>query len=145
MLLTEADIGYGYASRAQAKRDPLMAELSIPGGSSKVVNLIKRIRRLAPDKARRLRSLQVKIAKLQREHTELIGTLWGDGEVVTPVELVRMANLSVEHGDSRFLTTTPSGFQTFDYDKRRLYEIEKRGLNRRQVEASLEPKLEVRP
>lgn len=57
-------------------------DVGFGGGSSKAINLIKRVRRVSLDKRRRLYALDIKIAKLQRDRAAVILATWGDGEIL---------------------------------------------------------------
>lgn len=99
------------------QKDPGGRKYEFEGGSSMGVNLARRVRRVSPDKQRRLQQLDAKIAKLQRERTAIIPALWGDSDVLTAIDLAKIA-------------ATPQA---------------KKGPGRRLVESALEAKNTISP
>jgi hypothetical protein len=143
VLTTERDLEGGYAFDADKHAvDPGEAGLSIAGGASKAENLAKRLRRVSPEKQRALRTLQRRIAKLQRDHTALIATLHGDGIVLSPRELVAIAarkpKVRQKKGESVF--TYYGGEAWVQLSAR---DDKARGSGIRTVQESLEPVLSI--
>jgi hypothetical protein len=92
VLTTERDLDPGWDFDAKkAAASPDVVRIGIAGGSSAAYNLARRLRRVSPERARRLRVLQNRIAKLQREHVELIGALWGDALTLDASDIVAIA------------------------------------------------------
>lgn len=90
------------AAFAKKASDPAQQRYTFEGGASMGVNLARRVRRVSADKARRLRALDARIAKLQRDRTAIIPTTWGDGEVMSPVDLAKLAAIPADRrGPSR--------------------------------------------
>lgn len=114
-----------YEAEARADRarsaDPATRKFDFEGGSSMGVNLARRLRRVSPEKQRRLSQLDARIAKLQRERTAIIPTLWGDGSVLKPADLARIGA-----GTDRFKPND-------------------RGPDRHAIEGMLAPKSSVHP
>lgn len=118
MLLTEADLtpnwrGYGRADAKAQDREaiasPGQAHISYPGAATRGAFLEKRVRRLSADRLRRIRALEVRIAKLQREHGEAIAAAWGDSIVLSAAELVAIARQTPPWGTARDEKPDPRG------------------------------------
>ena len=140
ILTTERDLtSYGF----DPAKPPIYLggiDITLAGGTGKAENLARRVRRVSPDRARRLRAIQKRIAKLQADHTELIGSLWGDGEVLDVGDLVTILTRRPARRKPK-----PGDYSMREYNEQDARDNKARGSAIRDVKATLEPTMSITP